>query len=148
MQLIKSDVHITKEQRKTIFEQDKKLYNKKQKEMRRITFADRNKWRERNEEEARKIAEEWKGDMREKVEAAEGEEAMDAAKAEADQSKTSAATLNACASSADAIDDEFGDEFCDVDAVKDDISGFGEGDGSVGLNRDRRRTPPPIEDLF
>ena len=149
MQLIKSDVNMTKEQRKRVFEDDKKLYNKKQKEMRKLKYADRNSLREKNEEEAMKVAENWKVEMKEKEEEERAEDAMDAGKEVCDEAGAAAAAASSTTTS-DSIDDEFGDEFCDVDAVKDDvISGFGRGDdASSGQTRDRRRTPSPIEDLF
>ena len=151
MHLIKTDVNLTKEQRKRVFDDDKKLYNKKQKEMRKLKFADRNRWREKNEEEAMRVVENWKGEMKEKEEE-NGNDAMDSGKDGNDHRSAAApASASTIASSArvDSIDDEFDDEFCDVDAVKDDvISGFGGVNESTAPSHERRRTPSPIEDLF
>jgi len=144
MQLIKTEDSLTKEQRKKIFENDKRLYNHKQKEMRKLKFAQRNQWRERNEKEAAKIAAEWRGDMEE---GEVGEEA------EGRKTKTSTTKLGEPKVDAvPAIDDEFGGDdggcFDDVDAVDNElISGFG-GAAPAEMPRENRRTPSPIEDLF
>ena len=146
MQLIKTDDSLTKEQRKKIFEGDRQLYNRKQKEMRKLKFAQRNQWRERNEQEAAKIAADWRGDMEEGEVAGEGGE---------EEKKTTTTTTTKSdppmADAAPAIDDEFGDDdggiFEDVDAAQDELlSGFGA--APADAPRDRRRTPSPIEDLF
>ena len=165
MQLIKTDSNLTKEQRKKIFEDDRRLYNKKQKEMRKLTYAQRNRWREKNEAEAGKIAAKWRGDMEDEDEKDEEEERrkeinkrVGGDEMEADEGTAAASNAAAAAGRLSSIDDEFvDDEFGEIDAVKDAAatSGFGhvktdvdnpDNEDASEFSRERRRTPSPIDD--